>query len=209
MSFSWFCVFCALTACVRLLCTCLPCCLSQILMKAESTTMYSQFFNVVQPKKGSIHELCDAIPLHLQWLQWIHPFECQAVHYLDLVAFHFTTKSTDSDIIQKQTTHNKAPGIMLFGYIVNLVNSLNKTQYTTLCLKFKDHSTFFLTNNIFYDTYRNWSCGSLKTLDGSTTSLFLFNLSTSKELEMFSKQPGSRTLILLLLKFLRDWKEKH
>lgn len=52
------------------------------------------------------------------------------------------------------------------------------------------------------NTYRNWSCGSLKTLDGSTANLFLLSFSTSRELEMFSKQPGSRTLILLLLKFL-------
>lgn len=60
----------------------------------------------------------------------------------------------------------------------------------------------------FYYTYRNWSCGSLKTLDGSTANLFLFSLSTSRELEMFSKQPGSRTLILLLLKLLWDKKGK-
>lgn len=26
----------------------------------------SQFFNVVKPKKGSIHELSDAVPLHLE-----------------------------------------------------------------------------------------------------------------------------------------------
>lgn len=56
---------------------------------------------------------------------------------------------------------------------------------------------------IIYFTYRNWSCGSLKSLDGSTTNLFLFSFRTSRVLEMFSKQPGSRTLILLLLKFLR------
>lgn len=41
-------------------------------------------------------------------------------------------------------------------------------------------------------------------MDGSATNLFLFSFSTSRELEMFSKQPGSRTLILLLLKFLND-----
>lgn len=64
---------------------------------------------------------------------------------------------------------------------------------------------FFSTNsdfeNLFF-TYRNWSCGSLKSLDGSTVNLFLFSFRTSRELEMFSKQPGSRILILLLLKFL-------
>lgn len=32
----------------------------------KSKRLHSQFFNVVQSKKGSIHELSDAIPLHLQ-----------------------------------------------------------------------------------------------------------------------------------------------
>lgn len=67
-------------------------------------------------------------------------------------------------------------------------------------------SIFFLTSLDFENisfTYRNWSCGSLKSLDGSTANLFLFSFRTSRELEMFSKQPGSRTLILLLLKFLQ------
>lgn len=59
-----------------------------------------------------------------------------------------------------------------------------------------------LTLALECNTYRNWSCGSLKTLDGSTANLFLLSFSTSSELEMFSKQPGSRTLILLLLRFL-------
>lgn len=68
-----------------------------------------------------------------------------------------------------------------------------------------NHFLVFKTNWDFaiYLTYRNWSCGSLKSLDGSTTNLFLFSFRTSRVLEMFSKQPGSRTLILLLLKFLR------
>lgn len=75
-------------------------------------------------------------------------------------------------------------------------------------IKIKIHQ---LSDNFtaFYYTYRNWSCGSLKTLDGSTANLFLFSLSTSRELEMFSKQPGSRMLILLLLKLLWDKKRKE
>lgn len=71
----------------------------------------SQFFHVVQPKKGSIHELGDAIPLHLQRLERVHPFESEAVHYLDLVALQFTTTrkasacSVSSSIIHK--THQQ------------------------------------------------------------------------------------------------------
>lgn len=41
-------------------------------------------------------------------------------------------------------------------------------------------------------------------MHGSSVILFLFSFRTSRELEMLSKQPGSRTLILLLLKFLGD-----
>lgn len=39
-------------------------------------------------------------------------------------------------------------------------------------------------------------------MDGSRAILFLFSFRTSRVLEMLSKQPGSRVLILLLLKFL-------
>lgn len=68
---------------------------------------------------------------------------------------------------------------------------------------------FFYTSNSFNiftcnNTYRNCRLESLKTLDGSTVNRFLLSFNTSKVLEILSKQPGSRTLILLLLKFLEN-----
>lgn len=128
---------------------------------------HSQFFNAVKPKKGPIHEFSDAVPLHLQWPQWLHPFESQAVHNLDLVTLHFSARTVS---VCRQPLRSLLTG--------ELSPALECT------------------------TYRNWSCGSLKTLDGSTANLFLLSFSTSSELETFSKQPGSRTLILLLLRFL-------
>lgn len=59
----------------------------------KSKRLHSQFFNVVQSKKGSIHELSDAIPLHLQWFQGVHPLECKAVNNFDLVPLQFTTNT--------------------------------------------------------------------------------------------------------------------
>lgn len=68
--------------------------------------MPSQFFNAVKPKKGSIHELSDAIPLHFQWPEWVHPFKSQAIHNLDLVTLHFATIAVSISHFIQQFSYN-------------------------------------------------------------------------------------------------------
>lgn len=91
---------------------------------------------------------------------------------------------------------------------IGFIPNLSGLQYKDVFTEYQDSWKIILVlhQRTSCHTYRKWSCGSLKTLEGSTANLFLFSFSTSRELEMFSKQPGSRTLILLLLKFL--WDEK-
>ena len=52
----------------------------------------SQLFHVVESKESSVHQLGDAVSLHLQGAEGLHPLEGQAVHHLDLVAFNLTGK---------------------------------------------------------------------------------------------------------------------
>lgn len=52
-------------------------------------------------------------------------------------------------------------------------------------------------------THKNWRWGSLKILGGIMLILFRFNFTTNKELDKLSKQPASKMVILLLLKFLK------
>lgn len=58
-------------------------------------------------------------------------------------------------------------------------------------------------NKIYVVTHKNWRWGSLKILGGIMLILFRFNFTTNKELDKLSKQPASRMVILLLLKFLK------
>lgn len=52
-------------------------------------------------------------------------------------------------------------------------------------------------------TYRNCTWGNLKIFGGITLILFLFSFITISELDKLSRQPASRVVILLLLRFLR------
>lgn len=54
---------------------------------------------------------------------------------------------------------------------------------------------------LFLLSSKNWRWGSLKILGGIMLIRFRFNFTTNKELDKLSKQPASRVLILLLLKF--------
>lgn len=60
-----------------------------------------------------------------------------------------------------------------------------------------------ILKSIYLVTHKNWRWGSLKILGGIMLILFLFNFTTSKELDKLSKQPASKMVILLLLKFLK------
>lgn len=90
----------------------------------------SQFFNVVKPKKGSIHELSDAIPLHLQWPQWVHPFECQAVHNLDLVTLHFTTRRARIRLFQPFALIHRSRAARIF---LDWIYSNSAEYFTPSC----------------------------------------------------------------------------
>ena len=37
--------------------------------------VYSQLFHVVESKESSVHQLGDAVPLHLQGAEGLHPLE--------------------------------------------------------------------------------------------------------------------------------------
>lgn len=54
-----------------------------------------------------------------------------------------------------------------------------------------------------FDTHKNWRWGSLKTLGGIMLIRLRFNFTTNKEPDKLSKQPASKVVILLLLKFLK------
>jgi hypothetical protein len=58
-------------------------------------------------------------------------------------------------------------------------------------------------------THKNWRWGSLKILGGIMLMRFRFNLTTNKELDKLSKQPASKVVILLLLKFLKWERKEH
>lgn len=66
---------------------------------------------------------------------------------------------------------------------------------------YKEKNT--VRNKIYVVTHKNWRWGSLKILGGIMLILFRFNFTTNKELDKLSKQPASRMVILLLLKFLK------
>lgn len=57
-------------------------------------------------------------------------------------------------------------------------------------------------------TYRNCTWGNLKIFGGIALIRFLFSFTTIRELERLSRQPASRVVILLLLRFLGGEKKR-